>query len=188
MTTVAALAVRGTVWMAADTMTNVYDRPVPGAARKIMRLEAQGVPLLVGISGNAGMTGRIRAAWNPDDVAAPPLGDGYRLQEWAEAVSTLLTQPVVDAGMTDADGQMDGHFLLAAAGSIWTIFHHAAVPHADGRATVGSGEGVALGALDAVLGSVDDPETALRYAVEIACVRDRWSGLPLQVEVLRPAV
>jgi ATP-dependent protease HslVU (ClpYQ) peptidase subunit len=188
VTTVAAVAAAGSVWMCADSMTNVFDRRMPGAARKIMRLEARSVPMLIGTSGNAGMTGRLRAAWNAEEAPLlPNEASAEQLQDWADEVSTLLTQPILDAGMVDADGRMDGHFLLGAAGNIWTIYHHAAIRHADGRAAVGTGEGLVLGALDVMLGAGEAPEVALQRAVEIACARDLWSGLPMQFEVLPAA-
>lgn len=185
MTTVLALARDGTVFMAADSMTNVFDHPMPGAARKIMRLDAGGEQVLLGISGNAGMAGRIRPAWAAAEISLPPRDDD--LQECAEEIANLVTQPILDAVMTDSDGQMDGHFLLALRGRLWTIFHHAAVPHLDGLGAVGTGEGPAIGALDALLARRVQPEKAVRLAAAIAISRDLWSGLPLQFEVLAPA-
>lgn len=186
MTTVVAYAEGGSVWMVGDTRTNVYDRPLDGAGRKIMRLKAGGQEVLVGISGNAGMTGVIRRAW-PADVAAPP--DDSGVQDWAEDVAAILTQAMLDTAMTDpADGHMDGHFLLGAAGQVWTIHHFAALAHVDGRAAVGSGAGPAVAALGVLLDAGGDAYTAVCKAAEAAIALDMWSGLPLQVEVLEPVV
>lgn len=173
--------------MCADTKTNVYDRNMPGVARKIARLRAHDETLLVGVSGNAGMVGRIRAGWDPDAVPAPPRGPVDVTQEWADEVAGMLTRPILDAAMVDSEGRMDGHLLLGAAGQVWTVFHHAAIWHPDGVAAVGSGEGLVIGAMDVLLGRPGwQPATALVEAVEVACRRDQWSGLPLQVEMIGP--
>jgi ATP-dependent protease HslVU (ClpYQ) peptidase subunit len=181
VTTVLGYAVGGEVVMVADSRTNIGDRPLDGAARKIMRLPYDGGELLVGVSGNAGMPGRIRAAW-PESIAAPPAGG--ELQEWAEEIAGVLTQAMLDSAMTDGDGRMESEFLLAAAGRLWTVYHHAAVPHADGRAAVGTGGPLALAALDVALDSDLPPEAAVVRAAIAAIGLDMWSGPPLQVELL----
>lgn len=186
MTTVLALAEGGRAWMCADSRTNVGDRVVDGAARKIMRLPYDGGELLIGLSGNAGMSGPIRADW-PAGIAAPPT-DHTSLQEWAEEISAVLTQSMIDSAMVDSDGRMESEFLLAAAGRVWTIYHHAAIPHFDGRAAVGSGGPMALAALAVLLAEpIGMPRSAaVSRAVDTAVELDMWSGRPLMIEVLQP--
>lgn len=186
MTTVVGYAEGGSVWMAADSRTNVYDRPMNGAGRKIMRLVAGDQEVLVAISGNAGMPGVIRRAWT-GELPAPP--DDPGVQAWAEDVSAVLTRAMLDTAMVDmADGHMDGHFLLGAAGQIWTVHHFAAIPHVNGRAAIGSGESAAMAALGVLLDAGEVPLAAVSRAAEAAIALDMWSGLPLQVEVLEPVI
>lgn len=179
MTTVVAAADQRGVWMAADTTTNIYDRPVRGWARKIIRLVAGDATVLMGISGNAGVAALIRRLW-PDALVAPP-GDEAGRQAWAEDIASELTAAMVEAGMVD-DGLIDGHMLLGIPGALWTLQHHLAIRCPDGRGAVGSGEGPAIGALDALLQAELPIHLAVEQAAAIACARDRWSGLPLQIE------
>lgn len=181
MTTVVAVATSRGVYMAADTMTNVYDRPILGWARKIVRLRAgDDATVLLGISGNAGMPGRMRSIW-PDGVAPYPDSVDDR-QAWADDLASEMTRPLVEAGMVDETGQLDGNLLLGIPGSLWTLAHHMAVLCPDGRGAVGTGEGPAMGALDAFIQSEVPEYRAVELAAAIACTRDRWSRLPLQLE------
>jgi ATP-dependent protease HslVU (ClpYQ) peptidase subunit len=184
VTTVLAYAAGGVVRMCADSRTNIGDRPLDGAARKILRLPHARGELLVGVSGNAGMPSRIRAVW-PGDALGPP-DDAAGQQEWAEEVAGVLTQAMLDSAMT-AEGRMESEFLLAAAGRVWSVYHFAAVPHADGRAAVGTGGPMALAALDVLLEQGLTPEAAVRRAVDTAIRLDMWSGHPLQLERLQRA-
>ncbi|SDT74293.1 hypothetical protein [Actinoplanes derwentensis] len=184
MTTVVGLAGPAGVWMAADSRTNVYDRPVGGAV-KILRMPLDGDQVvLVGFSGNAGMPGLARRVWR-EDLRLPTRGDG--LQQWCDEIASLFTEPMVAAGMSDA-GLLDGNFLLGVPGAgdlpstLWTIGHHMAIRHHDDRGAVGSGEGPAIGALDALLALGTEPSAAVHQACMIAISRDRWSGRPVQQE------
>lgn len=186
MTTVVGLAGLHGVWMAADTMTNVYDRPVGGAV-KILRLPLSDKrSVLIGVAGNAGMPGLVRRSWKPE-FSLPDSAAG--LQEWCDEIASWLTEPMLAAAMT-VDGQLDGNLLFGVPGrptmmsSLWTIGHHMAIRHEDGRGAIGSGEGPAMGALDALLSVGTEPREAVRQACEIAVSRDRWSGLPIQHESL----
>lgn len=178
------LAVHSGVWMAADSLTSVYDRPVHGAV-KILRLPITGGRhLLLGFAGNAGMPGLARRVWDPDVELPDQLED---LQPWCNALASALTAPMVDAGMV-ADGLLDGNFLLGVPGrhaglepTLWTLGHHMAIRHPDSRGAVGSGEGPAIGALDALLSCGVSPQDAIRQACKTAITRDRWSGYPVDV-------
>jgi hypothetical protein len=188
VTTVVGVAVEAGVWMAADSRTNVYDRPVFGAM-KILELPVEGTPgVLIGVAGNAGMPGVIRRVW-PDDVAAP--GSADVLQNWCDEIASILTTPMVDAGMTD-EGQLDGNFLLGIPGrlavdlpsSLWTVGHHMAIRLPDGRGAVGAGEGPAMGALDALLDGGAAPDMAVLRACEIAITRCLHSDGPVNAVCL----
>ncbi len=181
MTTVAAIARQGLVHMAADTMTNVYDRPVFGVS-KILRLPAgPGAEMLVGVCGDGALDGVLRSDLKVK--ASPAAGDD--LQAWASTVARAITEIAGGVGLM-SEGRLDGSLLLGFAGRVWTVVHAQAVPHHDGVAAIGSGEGPAIGAVDALLERGVSPPEALESAVRIAIARDRYSGAPIQMELLRP--
>lgn len=187
MTTIAALAVDGRIVMGADTCTNVYDRPLAGAARKIRRIRGawQG-EILIAITGAGALADLLGDRLTFEKV---PENDDD-LQPWASGLARTCTDIARDAGLVD-QGQMDGSVLLAAAGRLWTMSNHHAIPHLDGVAALGSGEGPAIGALDALRHTDRDLAGNLahivRAAVEIGIDRDKHSAGPIQLEVLAPA-
>lgn len=164
MTTVAAVSDGEHVWMAADSLVNVYDRPIIGGVRKIRRLPvSESSDALIGFCGDGGLADLLDAR-----VTLPPAPADGDLQQWAASVSYAVTDAAVEAGLVE-DGRIDGHLLLAYRGRLWTLLHAQAIPHPDGVAALGSGEGLAIGAI---------------RAVEIACLRDRYSGMPMQIEMI----
>lgn len=179
MSTVVAVVAEDGAWMAADSLTNIYDRPITGA-RKILVLPVPNGHVLIGLAGTAASDRQIRSAWPA--VQDPPPADDEGRQGWADATAAIITEAMVAAGLVD-DGKMDGSFLLAMPGALFTITHHMAIRSPDGRGAVGSGEGPAMGALDALLDAAHaHPRYAVEQAARIAVGRDRWSGLPLTVE------
>lgn len=178
MTTVVGLAVDGAVFMAADTMTNVYDRPVP-AARKILRLPAGDGQVLIGITGSAGIPDLLAARLKIDGQPAEDVDP----QPWAYAVASAATDLTVEAGLVE-NGKLDGHLLLGWGGRLWSVAHRMAIPHPDGRAALGSGEGPAIGALDVLMDMGVSPVEAVVRAAIVGCIRDRYSGGEIRVEVL----
>lgn len=180
MTTVAALAVDGTVWMAADSCTNVYDRPIIGAARKLRAFTVAGTRgerLLLGFAGDGGIPDLLEATWLPAD---PPSTE-HDQHSWVAEHSREITRLAVEAGFVQ-DGRLDAGILLGWRGRLWSLCHAQAVPIPDGIAAIGSGEGPAMGALD-VLRSLDvTPGEAVVRAVTLACARDRYSEPPVYVE------
>ena len=180
MTTVVAVAYEDSVVMAADSLTNVYDRPIPSGATKIrrVRLEGRGEALL-GFCGAGGL------AMAPDHVTIPdPPDDPAALHGWAGLVSLTLQEWAASVGLVE-DGRLDGAVLLGYAGRLWTLSQVHAIPHPDGRAALGSGEGPAIGALDAMLDHARAPIVeAITAAARIAIERDRHSAGPIQIEWL----
>jgi ATP-dependent protease HslVU (ClpYQ) peptidase subunit len=79
--------------------------------------------------------------------------------------------------------------LLGCNGRLWSLTHMHAIPHLDGVAAIGSGEGPAIGAVDALLPFTGPPwqmlpaEVVFR-AVRIGITRDRYSADPILVELL----
>lgn len=180
MTTVVACAVDGTVVMGADTCTNVYERPILNGAQKIVRLSAgDGDEVLLGVAGGGGLVGVLEAGLK---LKAAP-GDGENPQPWAHAVAVAVYELARDGGLLDG-GQLDGHLILGWRGRLWTIAHSVAIPHPDGRAAIGSGEGPAIGALDVLLDRGVPAGEAVYEAVTVGCRRDRYSEPPIQMELL----
>lgn len=189
MTTVVAYARRGHVFMAADALTNVYDRPV-ASVRKILRVKAGDSEVLLGGAGSTGLFGLFRAKLDIPATPAPRTSDD-EIDAWAHGIAARCSDLAVAATLVE-DGRMDGAFLLGWGGRVWTLTHHTAVAHPDGRATVGSGQGLALGALDAMHQLAEhnaipaDPARFVVEAVRIAVGRDRHSGGEIRVEMLPP--
>lgn len=184
MTTVAALATGGAVYMAADSMTNVYDRPVPSVT-KVRRLPiGGGGECLIAVCGDGGLADMVTDLLSIDDAPA----SGADPQPWAAAVSRACTALAVEQGFTDG-GRMDGTLLLGWNGRLWSMPHGQAIAHPDGVAALGSGEGPAIGAIDALMACDCDREPAdvVVTAVRIAIERDKHSGGPVHLEVL-PAI
>jgi ATP-dependent protease HslVU (ClpYQ) peptidase subunit len=182
VTTVIGVARDGLVHMAGDTTTNVYDRPIPGGVRKILRLEtADGFEVMVGISGDGALAGIADCDLEVPAAPAP----GADPQRWAHLLASRLTQAAMAAGCVE-DGRMSGSVLLGWDGRLWTLAHAQAIPMPDGIGAIGSGEGIAIGAVDALLSMHVPPGVAVLQAVRIACRRDRYSAEPIQEETLYP--
>lgn len=182
MTTVCAVARDGKVVMGADTMTNVYDRPVHGFAkvRRVVFTHGGGEALL-GFSGSGALPDLLNAHLT---IAAEPKDGAADEQRWATAVAAAITDIAVEARLTD-EGQMDSRILLGWGGRLWTIGHHMAIHHDDGIAAIGSGEGPAIGAIDYALQAGDtNLHTIVTRAVCIGINRDRYSGGTVTIETL----
>jgi len=180
VTTVCAVARNGAVVMGADSMTNVYDRPVDGVV-KVRRYMLDGLSeCLMGFAGDGALPELVAAKLT---IPAPPT-DGP-LQPWATEISVAITRIALDHQVIDEEGRMPGRVLLGYAGKLWTISHQQATPHLDGIAAIGSGEGPAIGAIDYGLARGDDNLTSLvTRAVLIGIERDRFSGGSVTVESL----
>lgn len=176
----------GRVHVAADSLTNVYERPIPGGVRKLARVrfgDGTGEAVL-GATGDTALN--LILAHDLTIAAGPPGPTEAELERWAHRVAAECTRLAVAAGVVEG-GKMDGSALLCAAGTIWTIFHGGALRHPDGRAALGTGEGPAMGALDILL---DQRFVSVEVAVQMACkaaiARDRRSGEPIDVATVEP--
>lgn len=169
-----------TVWMASDSLTNVYDRPIISGVRKLLRLPAGGgYQVLLGVAGAGGLPGCLTANLKIDAVPLP----GEDVDAWAHAIACAITDIATEAGLME-DGDIDGSVLLGWGGRVWTISQSCACAHPDGRAAIGSGEGPAIGALDVLLDTGVDPSEAVVRAAQVGIARDRYSGGPVQMERL----
>lgn len=187
MTTVCAVARDGVVVMGADSMTNVYDRPVYGV-RKIARVDVKDASadpanptLLLGIAGDGALANLVNAL----SIDTTPTPD-EPCQPWANTVASALTEILVEAGCTE-NGRIDGNLLLGWRGQLWTISHHQAIPHLDGVAALGAGEGPAIGCLDYGLRIGNrDLAQLVAIAVGIGIDRDKHSGGDITIETIGP--
>lgn len=104
--------------------------------------------------------------------------------QWAEAIAEAITDIAMERHVTE-NGRLDGSLILGCHGRLWTIAHCQAIPHLDGVAAIGSGEGPAIGAVDAALElGHTDLEAIITLAVAIGCARDKHSAGTPQVEIL----
>lgn len=191
MTTVLALARDGEVVMAADSRSNVYDRVIPGV-HKILRLkEGKHDPnwiverprrqILIGFSGRAALVDLVLAHLTFELPGDPT--DQENCDAWAAALARSITDLAVEARLTD-DGELDGSFLIGWAGQLWHCSHQLAMRMPDGISAVGSGEGYAIGALDALLNCDVPPGDAVARACQMAVTRDCHSDGPINVHLL----
>lgn len=180
MTTVLACARDGLVHMAADTMTNVYDRPIYGAVEKTLRVPAGDGAVLLGFAGSGALLAGCRTHLNIDDV--PAAGEDPTI--WANTVAAAVSDIAVEARALDEDGRIEATVLLGWDGRLWTIATGWAIPHRDGLAAAGSGEGPAMGALTALLEHGVAARHAVVQAVRIAARYDRHSSEPVSCQDL----
>ncbi len=178
------LARDGRVWMAADSLVSVCDRPMPGSVRKILRLPVGGGgEVLLAIAGDGALAGLARRFLK----IGPAPGSGEdQVADFADQIAQDLSALATEHGVLH-EGRMDGMLLLGWGGRVWTLVHAQAIPHPDGLAAAGSGGDAALGAMDALLGLGTEPAEAVVRAVQIAIGRDINSGGPVAVEFLQPA-
>lgn len=181
MTTIAAFVLDGTIHMAADSCNNVYDRPIISGAQKIIRHPAGDGEVLLAVTGSGGIMRMIPQRLH---IEAVPVEGDDDPQQWADAVAFALTELCVDAHLLNSDGQMDGTVLLGWNGRLWSLTHMQAIPHPDGVGALGTGEGPAIGVIDALRRRSADGHAIVTEAVRVACHRDRYSAGPIQYEAL----
>ncbi len=193
MTTLLAVAHAGVVHMAADSLTNVYERPVVGV-RKILRIPVADQThtngeVLIGVSGDGALAALLRFHLKldsaPAGTALADLDGPDGPDAWAATVAQAITVIAQEHGVLE-DGRLDGHLVLGYAGRVWTVVHCQAIPHGDGVAAIGSGEGPAIGAVDALLSTGMDPARAVPMAVRIGIERDKHSAGPVDYQRLDP--
>lgn len=174
MTTVVAYARGVHAVMAGDTMTNVYDRPTQGATKvhRFRTTSGDGTYLL-GFAGEGAGPAIVRAHHSVESM--PNLADEEDRNGWANAIAQAVTQTYADHLLL-SEGRMDANLVLAVRGCVWTLTHQQAIPHLDGYAAIGSGEGPAIGALHALISNGAHPVDAVVQACEAGIRFDRYSG------------
>lgn len=168
MTTVAALAYGGDVWMVGDTATTLRGNRLAGSLRKVLQFSVgDDTSALLGVSGDgalAHLAQRVLA-----DVAAP----GRDVDAWAHRIASVLTLVAVRNGLVD-DGRIAGTMLLGYAGKLWALTHHQALPIPDGYTAVGSGGDIALGVLAAMAPQVNGPHIAVKVVRDAVLIAGRF--------------
>lgn len=182
MTTVAAYAKDGAVYMASDTVCNVGSRHVGGVGKILKFPVGDGAEhTLIAYSGAAAGAGLLRSGLEKG-IESPV--DGSDLQGWADDLALTITGLYVDAGCLD-DGKMDANLLIGFQGNVWTLNHATAVRHPDGIASIGSGADIALGALEALRSHTQfTPTRCVAIACGIAIDNDCYSGGDVSVQVV----
>lgn len=173
MTTVVAFAFGEACVMAGDTMTNVYDRPVPGIEKVALCTAKDGGNYLLGFAGEGAGPWLVRRDLNVDEL--PDLADEASRNGWACAVAQAITELYLEHQLVEG-GRMDANLLLGVGGYLWTITHMQAIPHLDGIGAIGSGEGPAIGALHAFLDQGLTAMEAVTKACRVGIEMDRYSG------------
>lgn len=159
--------------MGADRATNVYDRPVLGANKVHKHRAKDGGQLLLGYAGSGALPSVVAADLT---IEATPADDDDASQLWADAIARAITEVAASARLLNDEGMLDATLLLGHRDRLWTVTHMQAIRHADGLAAVGSGEGIALGAVHAGLALGEtDVSKLVHLAVTIGCVLDRYS-------------
>lgn len=182
MTTVVAYARDGHTVMAADSMINIYDRPVAGFAKIDRRQTTSGDGCyLLGFAGEGAGPSILRAHSTVECL--PDLTDETDRNAWANTVAQAVTDTYAEHLLLD-DGRMGSNLILAVRGHVWTITHQQAIPHPDGYAAIGSGEGPAIGALHALITHGSHPVDAVVQACETGIRFDRYSGGKVTLAVL----
>jgi ATP-dependent protease HslVU (ClpYQ) peptidase subunit len=184
VTTIVAAARAGTVYMAADSATNVYERPVLDGARKVVRVRTMWAEMLFGVAGDAGVVQLLETLTFNEPTHTVPFPTVLEANAYATDVARVITRAAIQHNLTTDGGRLGSDVLFGWDGRLWTLAHMCSIPHSDGVAAIGSGEGPAIGALDALLAAgVDTCEAVLR-ACSIGIERDRYSGGPIQLERL----
>ena len=176
MTTVAALIRDGVVHMAADSQTNIYDRPVYGA-QKIVRLTAGGESLLLGVAGDGAMSDLLTHDWTPPEVPADDLGP------WLHDVAFTITDLCMQRNVGIDDGRLTSSVLIGYRGQLWHLTHHQVIAPGMNCAAIGRGEEPAMATMLALQEHTAlSPDTILTQAIGYAARLTNGTGGPIRYE------
>jgi ATP-dependent protease HslVU (ClpYQ) peptidase subunit len=187
MSIAVAVEKNGTIALATDSQTNFGSERVPPenlAERKYRRvgdcwLAATGWSLYTNILDDVLASGR------------PPRLDsargifGFFRGLWTtlhERYNFVRDQP---ENHDSPFGDLDASFLVASPAGIFSVSSDLTVTPFARYFAIGSGAPVALGALHALYGHVDDAADMAQRAVHAAIAHDIYCGLPVNLETLR---
>lgn len=184
MTTIVGAARGGVVFMAADSVTNVYARPIVAGARKIVRVRTMWAEMLFGVAGDAGVGQLLETLTFNEPTHNVPFPTPQQAESYATDVARVITRGAIQHNLTTDGGRLGSDVLFGWAGKLWTLSHMCSIPHPDGVGAIGTGEGPAIGALDALLAGGMEAPNAVVKACSIGIERDRYSEGPIQFEQL----
>ena len=176
MTAIVGIAEKGRVWIGGDSQGTRGGTKVRIADGKVVRNEE----FLIGTCGALRLLNLVRFIFEPPPLVADADLDSYMAKEFADAwracvrESGLLT---VDDGVESYDGEL----LVGVRGRLYEVdSSFASVRSLDCYAAVGSGDNIALGALDATKGM--QPEKRIRRALEAAAKWNDGVSAPFTVK------
>lgn len=176
MTTVAALIRDGVVHMAADSQTNIYDRPVY-TARKIIRRSVGSSDLLLGVAGDGAMAALLRYDWEM------PLRGDYAELRWLNLVMSSITDLALERNIGLEDGRLTTSILIGHRGALYHGTHHQLVSPGMSCAAIGRGEEPAMATMLALQDHTTlGPEFILEHAIAYAGRLTNGTGGPIRYE------
>lgn len=190
VTVIAAMVAGDRVVMGCDTASDNDGTIVYRADGKIAALHApDGDKILLGAAGNAGILAALRRNLKIDGTPrtrgeGKPRAHGAKVaDQWANTIAEGITDilaavkpPLTQSHSGNAD-TLDGVLLMAWRQYLWVIHTHAAIRPHSAIAAIRCGKDLALGSLHTVANSVVDPESAMSYAIQLACAYDSGCGV-----------
>lgn len=165
MTVIVGLVAEGVAWLGADSCgVDDNGRRRPGG--KLLRLPVGDGCALLAHAGEGALKLVVRHGLTTE---APE--DAGSLDGWAQALAVASAELALDhkPPITDGDGGVAGHSLLAYSGRLWHLAQGCAESAAGPVAAIGSGSDYALGALTVLLHQGLAPGALLHTALAAAC-------------------
>jgi ATP-dependent protease HslVU (ClpYQ) peptidase subunit len=174
VTVIAAIAKDGNVIMGCDTAATYGNTFVFKGEGKIVEVTAaDGERVLVGAAGNAAIMSVVKRDLSifstPAADASDEDADGWA-NATAQAITAILSEcsPSLLSGGGEDASSVDGMLMLAWRGHLWLVFTHSAIRPSNGIVAIGSGQDVALGAMNAAVTFGAEPIDAVHEAVSLA--------------------
>lgn len=174
MTVIAAIAKDGNVIMGCDTAATYGNTFIYKGEGKIVDITSgNGERILVGAAGNAAIMSVVKRDLGIFSTPSPDVSD-EDADDWANATAQGITailsecSPSLLSGGGDDAPSVDGMLMLAWRGHLWLVFTHSAIRPSNGIVAIGSGQDVALGAMNAAVTFGADPLDAVHEAVSLA--------------------
>lgn len=174
MTAIAGVARDGVVVIGIDSCTTFDDLTVPNHTKAIVRHTVAGdgcddTALLIASAGNARLGPDLRHGWTPPPLTVGDTADSYAWQV-AQTIGEFFLEPGRwEMVRSDSGRCVEGEFLLAALGQLWTISSDFGIVRSmRGYAAIGSAAHVCTGAIDAALELGSTPRDAVVLALEVA--------------------
>ena len=194
MTAIAAVALGGTVWMAADSRSaDGFDRiwtRAPSQPKIVMR-EVDGRQLLLASEGAGELEAIARHDLQVDGV--PDVDDDGDCDAWAHRIAEALAEIACDRKppATGDSGDVAGRWLLGFGGRVWMLASGASL-RTPWFTAIGGGGDLALGALAAADAAgqltIELVTASLHRAISIACEFNAGCGRPVHMAAVPSAI